>query len=185
MRWPRRSKASSGTSRISGATSGASAFGSRMPHWPDASASPNAKARMISGLPRPGDHRQRELRAGGRELAHQRQRIDLALQRHEAGDDRAGPIASGNGRAAIVSAACARRRRGRRIAPRQAHRWRMIGFESRGRVSMSWSSRRPGGRKKCGAAMSRRISTPGTYRSRWAPYVRAHGPGQGQLPSGS
>ena len=41
-------------------------------------------------LAAPGDRRQRELRAGRRKPAHQRQRIDLGLQRHEAGDDRAG-----------------------------------------------------------------------------------------------
>ena len=46
-------KQASGTIRMSGATSGASGFGSRMPHCPASSASPNAHARMISGLPRP------------------------------------------------------------------------------------------------------------------------------------
>jgi len=39
--------------------------------------------------------------------------------------------------------------------------------------------------EKVRSRMSRRIATPGTYRSRWAPYVRTHGSGQGQLPSGS
>jgi hypothetical protein len=41
------------------------------------------------------------------------------------------------------------------------------------------------GRKKVRSRLSRRTLTPGTYRSRWAPYVRTHGSGQGQLPSGS
>ena len=36
------------------------------------------------------DARQRQQRAGIRQLAHQRQRIDLGLHRHEAGDDQAG-----------------------------------------------------------------------------------------------
>ena len=36
-----------------------------------------------------GDDRQRQPRALPRELAQQRQRVDLALERHEAGDDRA------------------------------------------------------------------------------------------------
>ena len=44
---------------------------------------------MISGLPRPAIDRQRQPRARLGELPHQRQRIDLALERHEAGDDRA------------------------------------------------------------------------------------------------
>ena len=39
---------------MSGKTSGDSGFGSRMPQTPDASSSPNAQARMISGLPRFG-----------------------------------------------------------------------------------------------------------------------------------
>ena len=38
---------------MSGATSGASLTGSRMPHCPAVSGSPTFQARMISGLPRP------------------------------------------------------------------------------------------------------------------------------------
>jgi len=38
---------------------------------------------------------------------------------------------------------------------------------------------------KCGAAMAVRELIPGTYISRWAPCVRTHELGQGQLPSGS
>ena len=40
-------------------------------------------------------------------------------------------------------------------------------------------------KQKCGAAMAVGGPIPGTYRSRWAPYVRTHEPGQGQLPLGS
>jgi len=36
-----------------------------------------------------------------------------------------------------------------------------------------------------GAAVAVGVVIPGTYRSRWAPYVPVQGPGQGQLPSGS
>ena len=38
---------------------------------------------------------------------------------------------------------------------------------------------------RCGAAKAVRAVIPGTYISRWAPYTRAQGPGQGQLPSRS
>ena len=41
-------------------------------------------------LAAPGDRRKREVRAGCLELTHQWQRVDLGLQRHEAGDDGAG-----------------------------------------------------------------------------------------------
>jgi hypothetical protein len=44
---------------------------------------------MISGLPRPATTGSASVAPAG-ELAHQRQRIDLALQRHEARHDRAG-----------------------------------------------------------------------------------------------
>ena len=41
-------------------------------------------------LAAPVNRRQRQLRAGLGQLAQQRQRIDLALQRHKAGDDHGG-----------------------------------------------------------------------------------------------
>src|SRR3954454_17598956 len=40
--------------------------------------------------------------------------------------------------------------------------------------------------KKCEAAMAVGALDPGVpYESRWAPYDRIHGPGQGQFPEGS
>src|SRR6266849_8452875 len=40
--------------------------------------------------------------------------------------------------------------------------------------------------KKCEATMAVGALDPGVpYESRWAPYVRVHGPGQGQFPKGS
>ena len=89
MRWPARSKARSGTSRISGSTSGASGCGSRMPQWPRSSGAPNCPCAHDQRLAAAGDGRKREPRAAPAQLLHQRQRIDLALERHEAGDDRA------------------------------------------------------------------------------------------------
>src|SRR3954466_8646123 len=104
MRLPRRSKAASGTIRMSGSTSGASSFGSRMPQTPSLSAWPNVYDRMISGFPPPATTRSasgapggpsrpprgRGGSSGGRKPAHQGQRIDLGLERREAGDDHAG-----------------------------------------------------------------------------------------------
>src|SRR6476646_3421409 len=41
-------------------------------------------------------------------------------------------------------------------------------------------------KQKCEAANAVEALDPGVpYESRWAPYVRAHGPGQGQFPKGS
>src|SRR5947208_16838016 len=41
-------------------------------------------------------------------------------------------------------------------------------------------------KKQCEAANAVEALDPGVpYESRWAPYVRAHGPGQGQFPKGS
>src|ERR1700737_2498019 len=43
-----------------------------------------------------------------------------------------------------------------------------------------------GKQKKCEAAMAVGALDPGVpYESRWAPYDRIHGPGQGQFPKGS
>src|SRR6201989_1601731 len=43
-----------------------------------------------------------------------------------------------------------------------------------------------GAMKKCEAAFAVEALDPGVpYESRWAPYVRIHGPGQGQFPKGS
>ena len=43
----------------------------------------------------------------------------------------------------------------------------------------------PDGSKKVRSRKGRRSVIPGTYISRWAPYDRNQGPGQGQLPSRS
>src|ERR1700761_9510925 len=41
-------------------------------------------------------------------------------------------------------------------------------------------------KEKCEAAVAVGALDPGVpYESRWAPYVRVHGPGQGQFPKGS
>ena len=41
-------------------------------------------------------------------------------------------------------------------------------------------------KQKCEAADAVEALDPGVpYESRWAPYVRIHGPGQGQFPKGS
>jgi hypothetical protein len=41
-------------------------------------------------------------------------------------------------------------------------------------------------KQKCEAAMAVGVLDPGVpYESRWAPYDRIHGPGQGQFPEGS
>src|SRR5437588_3117326 len=41
-------------------------------------------------------------------------------------------------------------------------------------------------KQKCEAANAVEALDPGVpYESRWAPYVRVHGPGQGQFPKGS
>src|SRR6267142_1981768 len=45
---------------------------------------------------------------------------------------------------------------------------------------------KPANKQKCEAAIAVEALDPGVpYESRWAPYVRVHGPGQGQFPKGS
>src|SRR5262249_35076474 len=47
-------------------------------------------------------------------------------------------------------------------------------------------TRSPATKAKCEAANAVEALDPGVpYESRWAPYVRIHGPGQGQFPKGS
>ena len=83
-------EAASGTSRISGQTSGASASARGCPRRRTSSGWPNAQARMISGLPRADHDRQRQRGAGVGELAHQRHRIEFALHRRIGRDHHAG-----------------------------------------------------------------------------------------------
>ena len=90
MRWPARSKQASGTMRISGATSARLRLGLADAPLPARELIAERIGAHDQRLAAPGDRRQRQLRAGLGELAHQRQRIDLALHRHEAGDDDAG-----------------------------------------------------------------------------------------------
>src|SRR5689334_21570469 len=46
--------------------------------------------------------------------------------------------------------------------------------------------KQPSNTSKCEAADAVEALDPGVpYESRWAPYVRIHGPGQGQFPKGS
>src|SRR4051812_36051045 len=55
-------------------------------------------------------------------------------------------------------------------------------------VRRDWGNDEFGGKnqKKCEAANAVEVLDPGVpYESRWAPYDRIHGPGQGQFPEGS
>src|ERR1044071_2816711 len=55
-----------------------------------------------------------------------------------------------------------------------------------GAASIVQWPRVPTAKIKCEAADAVEALDPGVpYESRWAPYVRAHGPGQGQFPKGS
>src|SRR4051812_31995851 len=93
---------------MSGAASGASAFGSRMPHWPDASSSPNAKARMVSGLPRPAIAGSASCAPPAASLRISGSGLISVFSGMKPDTMVPGMIASGNARAAIASAACAR-----------------------------------------------------------------------------
>src|ERR1700742_4380883 len=53
-------------------------------------------------------------------------------------------------------------------------------------VAVKANGRRTRRKRKCEAASAVGALDPGVpYESRWAPYVRIHGPGQGQFPKGS
>src|SRR5262245_21226240 len=55
-----------------------------------------------------------------------------------------------------------------------------------GAASIVQTAKSSNGQAKCEAADAVEALDPGVpYESRWAPYVRAHGPGQGQFPKGS
>ena len=152
------------------------------PYARDRAARPERHARMTSGLPRPATAGSASCAPASASLLQQRQRIDLALERHEAGDDRCpARSASGNFRAAIASAAALRAsagsasRRAMRLAAKRRPWIRSTLADAASCQSYN----------ECGAAPAVGALIPGTYISRWAPYDRAHGPGQGQLPSGS
>ena len=183
MRWPRRSKASSGTIRISGKTSGASGFGSRMPQTPDASG-------CAEGI---GAHDQRLARArrstGSASCAPASASLRISgsglislLSGDEARDDRARPHRrSETARAAIACGRCGAHRRPAAHRGARALRGADVGFDICDGAGVV-IHRNVTEKSKCGAAMAVGASIPGTYISRWAPYDRAHGPGQGQLP---
>src|ERR1700722_30675 len=191
MRWPARSKARSGTNRTSGSTSGASAFGSRMPHWPRSSRAPNSHARKPSDE-RP-DPPRRHARGGAAtdkgwqsephallgELLHQRQRIDLALERHEAGDNGPEPNRQRERpRGDHLGRGFARVGR-QRIAAHVRLMTRALlcglNFSDFGHRPSRLASSRSQRNRKCGAALAVGALIPGTYISRWAPYDTAQG----------
>ena len=205
MRWPARSKAASGTIRMSGATSCASGTGSRMPHWPAVNGSPNVQARMTNGLPRPA-------------IAGSASRAPASASLRISGTGLIS-LFIGEKPETIVPAANFDRKRApqsplppppaRPQARRRAVRAPLraafgqivkadvdtlvsrIGRAKRMRCTansgpLRWNGPGSAARtRKCGAAMAVGVLIPGTYISRWAPYVRTHEPGQGQLPLGS
>ena len=156
-----------------------------------------------------GDHRERQPRALPRELAQQRQRVDFALERHEAGDDRARRDRQRKFSRGDRFGGRLPRVRRQRVAPRDglatklascryststcehhvpAHP-RHAGRQPKMTLddSVQAASLRTKGSivEKCGAAPAVGALIPGTYISRWAPCDRTQGSGQGQLPSGS
>src|SRR6266545_2547399 len=144
---------------------------------PSAGNKPLAKGKGAHGerFAASGHRRQRELRAAACELAHQRDRIDFAPDRHESRDDRLRRYRHGerplrNGlrrRGTHASGQCIAARA--RLAAQLG-----FGVFDRGGLSHRAVSAEPQW------PLERRSRVP--YESRWAPYVRAHEPGQGQLP---
>jgi len=124
---------------MSGATSGALAVGSRIPHWPETKGSPKFHARMINGLPRPamtGNASRAPLcasfRINGTGL------ISLFIGENP-DTTTPGSILIGNGRAAMDSAAAARVAAG--IASRNANAsWRIWAFRSETDASAAFTA---------------------------------------------
>ena len=175
-------------------------FGLRLADAPDAGAErlterPGAHdQRRATAL----NHGERQLGAGIGGTTHERERTDFELERRIAGDD-------GARRNRNRQSARGDRLRGRALLH---HRQRFaaraallaqLGFAFGNRIGsghcvarrvgiVEGAGARPGAlslKGKCGPRWpsERRSRVP--YESRWAPYVRAHEPGQGQLPSGS
>ena len=187
MRWPARSKAASGTSMTLGISSAAAGDGSGMPSEPSTRRSFGDQARKVSDLPRalpPAAPAARQ----GRELASaapDRSRCGSANSRR--------PRCLRRSRSASrawqswrrrLRASCPPKHRG---PPARRHAGQPLKF-SLGGCCVHGRKRRDSKRPKikCEAADAVEALDPGVpYESRWAPYVRAHGPGQGQFPKGS
>ncbi len=212
MRWPRRSNASSGTIRMSGSTSGASGLGSLMPHPPARSRSPNAQLRMISGSPRPATTGSASLAPDSASLRISGSALISLFNGMKPETIAPGGTATGNGRAAIACAAAARTSAGsasrRASASRRSVAFSLLAeamhcrhvpgihvFHAPRKTWMAGTS--PAMTEIIDAALEneRQLKTKSAeprwplehrsrvpYESRWAPYVRAHEPGQGQLP---
>src|SRR5262249_13295312 len=182
---PLRSKAKSGTIRMSGSTAGASGRGTRMPQTPAIKGSPNAQARMIRGWPRPATTGSASRAPAAASLRISGTGLISLLSGEKPETMLPGWTASGNSRPAIVSAARARWAAGNASRRSSASR-RREAFTSAGGAGVimdtsSCANVRSSAEPRWPPELRSRVP----YESRWAPYVRAHEPGQGQLPSGS
>ena len=199
MRWPRASKAASGTSMIVGIEHLVLVAG---PGRAETHVDQRGAAHQFAKDDgrRVDDRRQAEPRAMLAQRKHQRPHIDLGAHRPEAGDDRR----SGRQRCRRAPSRpfpakprCARRHRARRGGPAPAcarSRFSSLAEVMRSTVAGSSARRVPATRRisrRCrpiaewlrgDGPHNRWRSDPGNLQSRWAPYVRTHGSGQGQLP---
>src|SRR5262245_25678659 len=98
---------------MSGKTSAASGLGSRMPHTPDASVSPNAYARMVSGCPLPATTGSARCAPASASLRSSGSGLISLLSGMKPETIAPGGTAIGNGRSAIACAAAARTSAGR------------------------------------------------------------------------
>ena len=178
-----RSKPTTGTMTRSGSTSASSAAGTE-----------RAEAA--------GDQRARRARSGGRRacapgrmagspivdargawaVASIGRRIGLAAHRHVAGDgSRARPPRSPARCVRAIAAEPPPRSAASVASRRRSARSRSSDFEGNGG---RWPGADSEGREVRGRRAGGGVD-PGDLQSRWAPCIRAHGPGQGQLPLGS
>ncbi|CCD99080.1 hypothetical protein BRAS3809_2440002 [Bradyrhizobium sp. STM 3809] len=158
-------------------------------------------------------HRQRQTRALPGQFAHQRHRIELVADRriardHQARLQRERQAAGrdglrGGGSVVLAEGVARRERRGAELLlgvlsglhrhatgpPFQSARARARQRcrNAAGRQPMgNRQGQEDGQDDKSEAAIAVETLDPGVpYESRWAPYVRVHGPGQGQFPKGS
>src|SRR5262245_56901351 len=176
-----------------------------MPQTPLTSESPNAKARIESGRPRPTTTgsvsrtpMSERLRIRGSGLIS----LFNGMKPETTAPD---ATATGNARAAMVSAAdmrssarsasrrasAALRRSDLAEAIREAVTSRLCPADFMAARLASrpvWTTPDVGSQREAKSAEPRwpqELRSRVPYESRWAPYVRAHEPGQGQLPSGS
>ena len=187
---------------MSGSSAGLSALGSAMPH-----------TRAVHGVARrPGAEQQRlalALHDGQRQLvavagepAQQRPDAKLVGDRREAGDDGASRRLRMRGsRALAVATASAARTCASRSVPRATPSCAPAVPSSLEDVSDEVSRhacrhsaprprRRAGTQAQRSESMQSRMSRASVrsrwpYKCRWAPFIRGHDPGQGQLPCGS